>query len=117
MLGQDLDGDGAVQARITRPIDLAHAPGTQWAENLVRTKSDAGGEGHTLNLVGRPRSGTALLCWPDGLRHHRRPPPDTDLRIRYEPALIGFESTCARALPERREGSHALEHIGGPDLG
>ena len=35
MLGQDLDGDGAIQASITSFIHLAHAPGAEGRLDLV----------------------------------------------------------------------------------
>src|SRR5262249_29141899 len=39
LLVQDLDGDGAAQARILCAIYLAHAPGAQEVENLVGAKA------------------------------------------------------------------------------
>ena len=43
--GQDLDRNVATQARVTRPIDLAHAARTQWSDDFVRAEAGAGGEG------------------------------------------------------------------------
>ncbi len=33
---QDFDRDVAVQLRIARPIHLAHPPGAEWGEDLIR---------------------------------------------------------------------------------
>ena len=44
--GEDLDGDGAVQPRVSRAIHLPHATGAEWFENLVRAKPIASGERH-----------------------------------------------------------------------
>ena len=35
MLRQHFDGDGAVKARVSRPVDLPHPPGADQADNLV----------------------------------------------------------------------------------
>ena len=37
--GQDLDGDVAAEARVPRAIDLAHAAGTNCADDLVRAET------------------------------------------------------------------------------
>ena len=41
MLGQDLDGDGAVQAGVSRLIDLSHAPCTEGGLDLVGAEGGA----------------------------------------------------------------------------
>jgi hypothetical protein len=43
---QDLDRDLAMQVRIARPIDFAHAPGAQQGNDFVRAETSAGGERH-----------------------------------------------------------------------
>jgi len=53
-VGEDFDCDGAVEARVPSSIHLAHAPGTNQSENLIRTEAHAGRERH----AGR---------WPAGL--------------------------------------------------
>jgi hypothetical protein len=40
------DGDDAAKARVARSVDLAHASCAEWLENLVRSKTRAGSEGH-----------------------------------------------------------------------
>ena len=42
-LGQDLDGDLAIELRIPRAVDLAHAAGAEGREDLVGTESRACG--------------------------------------------------------------------------
>jgi hypothetical protein len=42
-LWQDLDRDVAIQPRVARPIDLAHATSADWGEDLVRAEAGAGG--------------------------------------------------------------------------
>ena len=46
MLGQHLDGDGAVQAGVGGLVDLAHAPCAEGGLDLVRAECGAGLEGH-----------------------------------------------------------------------
>ena len=46
--GQDLDGDRAVQTRIARAVDLAHPPGTERPEDLVRPDARARGQRHSV---------------------------------------------------------------------
>ena len=45
-LRKDLDGDDAIESRVARFVDLAHAAGPQGGEDLVRAEADAGGQGH-----------------------------------------------------------------------
>ena len=42
-LGQDLDRDVAIQLRVARAIDLAHAAGAEGRQDLVRAEAGAGG--------------------------------------------------------------------------
>ena len=49
--GQHLDRDGAIEPRVSRPIHLAHAAGTDERRNLVRAKPGLGGEGHRVCSV------------------------------------------------------------------
>ena len=42
-LGQDLDRDVAIQLRVARAIDLAHAAGAERRQDLVRAEACAGG--------------------------------------------------------------------------
>ena len=44
-LGQDLDRDVAIELRIARAIDLAHAAGPKGREDFVRAEASAWGEG------------------------------------------------------------------------
>jgi hypothetical protein len=44
LAGKNLDRDGAVQASVSRAIDLTHAPRAEWLENLVGTETIAGRE-------------------------------------------------------------------------
>ena len=52
MLGQHLDGDGAVQAGVGGLVDLAHAAGAEGGVDLVGAEGGAGlerhGYGHAL---------------------------------------------------------------------
>ena len=43
---KDFDGDGAVQARVARAIDLAHAACTDAGDDLISAESNAGRQGH-----------------------------------------------------------------------
>ena len=45
---QDLDRDGAIQARVARLVDLAHSAGADWREDLVRAEASSGGQRHEL---------------------------------------------------------------------
>ena len=44
-VGQDLERDVAIQLRVARAIDLAHAAGAEGGEDFVRAEARAGGEG------------------------------------------------------------------------
>ena len=47
---QHLDRDVAVELRVSRPIDLAHAPRADRREDLVGTQPVAGGERHSVTV-------------------------------------------------------------------
>ena len=49
MRSQNLDRDGAVQARVTRTVHLAHAAGTEGRDNLVGPEFGARHECHGFN--------------------------------------------------------------------
>ena len=42
-VGQDLDRDVAVEARVARAVDLAHAAGAEGGEDLVGAEAGSGG--------------------------------------------------------------------------
>ena len=90
--GQDLDGDVAREARILRPIDLAHASGADLAEDLVGTELGSGGQGHVRWIL------------PAGRSAHRervdRPCPLSAPRRRR--AWSAFGSSCRRSSGRRR---------------
>ena len=44
--GQDLDGDGAVEARVAGAVHLAHASRSEGRNDLVRAEARAGAERH-----------------------------------------------------------------------
>ena len=46
MLGEHLDGDGAVQAGVARLVHFAHAPSPNGREDLVGAEASADREGH-----------------------------------------------------------------------
>jgi hypothetical protein len=46
VLGQDLDGDGAVEARIAGLVDLAHAARADLGGDTVRAERGTGLQGH-----------------------------------------------------------------------
>jgi hypothetical protein len=46
MRRQDLDRDGAIQARVERAIHLSHAACSQWRLDFVRSESGARAESH-----------------------------------------------------------------------
>jgi hypothetical protein len=45
---QRLDGDDAVEPRVTRLVDLAHSARADGAEDLVRAEACAVGKSHTV---------------------------------------------------------------------
>ena len=49
--GSTFEGDGAVQARISRTIDLSHAARAGGADNLVGSEPGAGRERHHLSTL------------------------------------------------------------------
>jgi hypothetical protein len=48
---EDLEGDGAVQARVSRAVDLAHPTCTGGADDLVGAEPCARVEGHHLSTL------------------------------------------------------------------
>ena len=54
--GEDLDRHLAVEPRVARAVDLAHAAGTEGRDDLVGSEALAGGEAHL-------RGGSWTLCW------------------------------------------------------
>ena len=60
--GQDLDGDVAIEARVARPIDLAHPAGPEGGEDLVGAEAGAGSKSQiATNYIGRSPVRTGLL--------------------------------------------------------
>jgi hypothetical protein len=57
VLGQDFNGDRALEARVLGAIDLAHSSGTESGQNLVAAETRAGGKSHGLVV-------TALIAQP-----------------------------------------------------
>jgi len=51
VMGQDLDGDGAVEAGITGLLDLAHAARTDGRLDLVGSQARAGCEAHGTSVA------------------------------------------------------------------
>ena len=45
-VGEDLEGDDAIQPRVAGFVDLAHATGTERGEDFVRAETTAGSECH-----------------------------------------------------------------------
>ena len=65
--GQDLDRDVAAQPRVVRAIDLAHAPGTDGAEDFVGAKARAWLEGHAgsgATVAERSANAAVPRCQP-----------------------------------------------------
>ena len=50
---QDLDCDIAIEARVPRPVDLAHAAGADGGEDFVRAETSAGSEGQVADYRDR----------------------------------------------------------------
>jgi hypothetical protein len=51
MARQHLDGDGAIETRVAGAIDLAHAAGAKGRNQLVRAKTRAGREAHSMAAI------------------------------------------------------------------
>ena len=45
-VGQDLDGDGAIEPRVTRAVDLAHPARAERRDDLVRAEPRTRGDSH-----------------------------------------------------------------------
>jgi hypothetical protein len=50
-VGQDFNRHIAAEPRVARPVDLAHTPGAESGDYLVRAKACAGGEGQTPLII------------------------------------------------------------------
>ena len=51
MLGEDLDGDRAIEARVMRFVDLAHPAGANGGDDLVGAEARTGADGHDLTAT------------------------------------------------------------------
>ena len=61
-LGQDLDGDIAIELRVAGSVHLAHAPFADLRGDFVNAEACAGGEGHSLrDYTGGAAARTGLL--------------------------------------------------------
>ena len=61
-LGQDLDGDIAIELRVAGSVHLAHAPFADLRGDFVNAEACAGGEGHGLrDYTGGAAARTVLL--------------------------------------------------------
>ena len=63
-IGQHLDRDVAIQLRIARAIDLAHAAGAQGGEDLIRAEAKAGVEGQTVAVEYMGHRRGARMLYP-----------------------------------------------------
>ncbi len=73
MLKQYLDGDGAIQARVSGFVDLAHAARAEGGVDLVGAKGGAWGERHLLIVV-RAEVAALVARLPTAQRQDQRPP-------------------------------------------
>ncbi len=48
---QDLDGYGAVEARVVGAIDFAHSTGTDGRQNFIRAETSSSGERHKECMI------------------------------------------------------------------
>jgi len=46
--GEDLDGDGPFQSRVSSAVDLSHATSAEWREDLVRAEAGSWRKSHVL---------------------------------------------------------------------
>ena len=44
--GQDLDGDGPLESRISGFLDFTHTAGPEWRDDFIRAEAGANGQGH-----------------------------------------------------------------------
>ena len=87
-VGQDLDRDRAVEARVARFVHLAHATGAKQRQDFVGAESRAGGQGHSLCDCTRDGAGTATnmprLSVPSIQLAPTRQAPDSSAAARAE---------------------------------
>ena len=62
-LRQNLERDVAVETRVARPVNLAHAAGAERLDDLVHTKTRTGSQRHELAIIA---SVVSLLYWDNG---------------------------------------------------
>src|SRR5262249_12069673 len=67
-LGQDFDGDRALQADIARAVYLAHAAHTRGGEDLIRTELGAYLQAHWGSIIAGESPGTEIETNAPGLR-------------------------------------------------
>src|SRR5262245_30408696 len=77
LCGEDLDGDRAIEPRVERPIDLAHAARTNQADDFIGPEAVARCQGHMSDV--------AIIWWPSNrwlltLSPHERLPIQEDAR-------------------------------------
>src|SRR5262245_25240607 len=64
VIGQYLDCDRAVEARVFGPVHLAHAPGPERRHDLVGAQAPAGREAHGfVRQFTSTRKGSASTSW------------------------------------------------------
>jgi len=98
--GQDLDGDGAIQPRVARPIDLSHSAGANGRLDLVRAEAGAGGQGH--GQIFRYAGGAILSVRPERRKPQSTPAPDARDAV-AEPQELASASGSTHFRSRKRE--------------
>ena len=88
---QDLDRHVAIQRRVARSVDLAHAAGPEGGEDLVRAEAGAGAEGQTVGLYGRSASAGQLSIKAATSTVPAEVTGDTDLQ---RPSIPSLPACC-----------------------
>ena len=105
---QDLQRDVAIQPRVARAVDLAHAAGAERRQNLVRTDASAAGKRHSPRPVGRNGATISHRSRRRSTQNSQNPQnqyvqdwSQTCTGLVSKPAARGWPRTGARSGAER----------------
>ena len=84
MLGEDLDGDGAVQAGVAGLVDLTHAARADEREDLVRAELYSCFQGHRSE----PTISSSQVCSDYQRAQHRDKPTEAEPKGNVPPNTV-----------------------------
>lgn len=105
--GEDLDRDVASEPGVAGTVNLTHAPGTDWAADLVGTKATARGERHEPRDLGQlcaRMDGSVQVVWDAGRPSNRWSPTHTGSERGWPGQPVLRRNTARETSGEGRRG-------------